>query len=69
MRSMSFTRPGAVARRAVFAICLAAAAIAGEDRPAGASQLCKQGGLGSPGQKWDDARPARGRLHAADAPD
>lgn len=41
--SFSGHRAGYSVRRGLFAICLAAAAIAGDERPAGGGQLCKAG--------------------------
>ena len=50
-------------RQALLAICLAAAALAGDDRPAGASQLCKAGSF-APGYRSEASRPQKPRLPA-----
>ncbi len=60
-RSICRLGAGHPIRRALFAACLVAAAVAGDDRPAGAYQLYKTGSC-SPGQKWDTSRPIKVRL-------
>ena len=63
-RSIARLRAGGAIRKAILAVCLAAAGVAGDDRPAGAYQLYKQGKCwpASAGQKWDTSRPIKVRL-------